>query len=71
MDLRQLRYFVAIAERGSFTAAAQAMHVAQSALSRHMQLLERRLGGPPFGSGPRRGVVRGPRQGRVGRGGLI
>ena len=56
MDLRQLRYFVAIAERGSFTAAAQAMHVAQSALSRHMQLLERRLGGPLFDRGPR-GVV--------------
>lgn len=56
LDLRQLRYFVTIAERGSFTAAAQTLHVAQSALSRHMQLLEDKLGGPLFDRGPR-GVV--------------
>ena len=39
MDLKQLRYFVAVAERGSINAAAQVLHVAQSAVSRQMQNL--------------------------------
>lgn len=44
MDLRQLRYFVCVAERGSISAAASVLHVAQSAVSRHMRLLEEQLG---------------------------
>ena len=44
MDLRQLRYFVAIAEAGSVREAAARVRVAQSALSRHVRALEDELG---------------------------
>ena len=40
MDLKQLEYFVRVAELGSFTRAAQALGVAQPALSRQVRLLE-------------------------------
>lgn len=40
MDLRQLEYFVRVAELGSFTRAAAALGVAQPALSRQVRLLE-------------------------------
>ena len=40
MDLKQLEYFVRVAELGSFTRAAMALHVAQPALSRQVRLLE-------------------------------
>ncbi len=40
MDLKQLEYFVRVAELGSFTKAAQALDVAQPALSRQVRLLE-------------------------------
>jgi len=53
MDLRQLRYFTAIAEQGSFSHAANSLNVAQSALSRHVQALEADLGGPLFERGAR------------------
>jgi LysR family transcriptional regulator, nitrogen assimilation regulatory protein len=45
IDLRQLRYFVAVAESGSFNAAAGVLRIAQSALSRHVQALEQACGG--------------------------
>ncbi len=44
MDLRQLRYFIAIVEEGSITAAAQRLNVAQPALSHHLRNLEKDLG---------------------------
>ena len=48
MDLRQVRYFLTVAEKGSISAAAAVLHVAQSAISRQMRLLEEDLGGPLF-----------------------
>ena len=44
MDLRQLRYFAAIAETGNVREAAERVRVAQSALSRHVRSLEDELG---------------------------
>lgn len=44
MNLHQLRYFLAVASTGSFTKAAEQLPLAQSALSRHIRLLEEELG---------------------------
>lgn len=44
ISTRQLRYFVEIAETGSFSAAAERLFVAQSALSRQVKELEGQLG---------------------------
>ena len=44
MDLRQLRYFVAIVEQGSFSRAAAFLHVSQPALSLHVRNMEADLG---------------------------
>ena len=43
-DLRQLRTFVAVAERGSFTRAADDLYVAQQAVSQQVKALEAALG---------------------------
>jgi LysR family nitrogen assimilation transcriptional regulator len=43
MDLRQLRYFIAVATRGSVTAAAAELNVSQPALSAQIHNLEREL----------------------------
>jgi len=44
LDLRRLRYFVAVVEAGSFTAAARALHIAQPPLSRQVGRLEQDVG---------------------------
>jgi DNA-binding transcriptional LysR family regulator len=48
VDLRQLEIVRAVADRGSFTAAAKGLNVSQSAVSRQVLLLEEELGEPLF-----------------------
>ena len=54
MELRHLRYFVAVAEEGSLTVAAQKrLHTAQPSLSRQIHDLELEIGAQLLNRGPR------------------
>ncbi len=57
MEIRQLRAFVAIADTGTFTAAAQQVHVTQAAISMQIRQLETELGAKLFVRAPRRVVL--------------
>lgn len=43
MDIKQLIYFLAIAEEGSITKAADRLHMDQSPLSKQLKMLENEL----------------------------
>lgn len=60
MELRHLRYAVAVAEEGSFTHAAVRLHVVQQALSQQIADLERELGVRIFERTPRGVTVTEP-----------
>jgi DNA-binding transcriptional LysR family regulator len=54
LDLRQLRTFATVAERRSFTRAADDLHIAQQAVSQQIKALERSLGVTLLRRNPRR-----------------
>ena len=44
MLLRQIKYFQTVVEKGSFTEAAEACYISQSAISQQIQALEKEIG---------------------------
>lgn len=60
MELRHLRYLVAVAEQGSFSGAARILNVSQSAISEQLADLERETGVSLFVRSPRRTVLTKP-----------
>lgn len=57
MDLRQLRYFVLLADERSFTRAAARLHITQSTLSHGIRQMEEEIGRPLFERTSRRVVI--------------
>lgn len=51
MELRQLRYILAVAEAGSFSRAAEQVHISQPSLSQQVRQVEEELGTPLFSRG--------------------
>jgi DNA-binding transcriptional LysR family regulator len=57
MELRPLRYLVAVAEHGSISGAARNLHIAQSAISEQLANLEYEIGVPLFTKRSRKTVL--------------
>src|SRR5437773_8259543 len=57
MEIHQLRYFVAVADEGSFSRAAAKVRVAQPSLSQQIRKLEAEIGQPLFDRLPRSVVL--------------
>ncbi|AFU98856.1 LysR family transcriptional regulator [Simiduia agarivorans] len=57
MDIRQLHVFIAVADSGSFTSAANQLHIAQSAISVSIRKLEQSLGVQLFDRTERRSTL--------------
>ena len=53
MDLRELRYFLAVAREKNITKAAETLYISQPSLSKQMQDLEKEIGSPLFVRGSR------------------
>ena len=54
MELRELRYFLAVAREQNITKAAEALYISQPSLSKQMQNLENEIGRPLFARGSRK-----------------
>ncbi|HEY8997145.1 MAG TPA: LysR family transcriptional regulator [Edaphobacter sp.] len=57
MELRHLRYLAAVADYGSFSAAARRLHIAQSAISEQLANLEHEIGIPLFTRSSRKATL--------------
>ena len=64
MELRQLEYFLAVAEEANFTRAAGRVHISQSGVSSQIRQLEQELGATLFDRSSRKATLTRPAQPR-------
>ena len=57
MELRQLEYFLAVAEEANFTRAAERVHISQSGVSSQIRQLEQELGATLFDRSSRKATL--------------